>query len=287
MKIEEKIQSKRSLIESRLKEIFQGYQGELEDSMKYSVFSGGKRFRPILVLATGEYFGCGSEKALPFACAIELIHNYSLIHDDLPAMDDDDFRRGKPSCHKAFGEDVAILSGDALLTLAFEILSRACVEAQDLPEKVEATKEISYSAGISGMVGGQYLDIKASSDNFKWEDYQSLVYKKTGSLILASVMTGAILGKASSDEKKALKEYAENLGFAFQIRDDILDSKEDIQKGELFSPNTLFFYGRSKARKKLFQCVNSAVKALDKSSIKSGELKYLALKLLEVNSHNG
>ena len=287
MKIEEKIQVKKSLIEKELKKILERYKGGLADAMKYSVFSGGKRFRPLLVLCTGESFGCDCDTALPFACSIELIHNYSLIHDDLPAMDDDDFRRGKPSCHKAYGEDVAILAGDALLTLAFEILSQTFVQSEALDKRIKVIEEISRSAGLSGMVGGQYLDIKASKEDLQREDYYSLVMKKTGSLISASVRTGALLGQASPDELDAVSKYAENLGFAFQVRDDILDSYEDIRDGKPFSPNEVFFSGRDSARKKLFKYVNSAVKALDEKPIVSEELRYLALKLLEIRKHNG
>lgn len=286
MKIEEKIKAKKDLIERELKRILAEYKGELAHSMKYSVFSGGKRFRPILVLATCECFGGSRKTAVPFACAIELIHNYSLIHDDLPAMDNDDFRRGKPSCHKAFGEDVAILAGDALLTLAFEIVSRSSLKKERSEVKSEIIEEISRSAGISGMIGGQYCDIKISTENFKREDYHSLVLKKTVSLISASVRTGALLASASSDEMEAVSEYAKNLGFAFQIRDDILDSHEDIHDGKLISPNQVFFHGHNGARKELFKYVNTAVKTLDRNSIKSDELRYLALKLLEVNRNN-
>jgi geranylgeranyl diphosphate synthase type II len=287
MKTEEKIKTKKHLIERELKRILGNYKGELVRSMKYTVFSGGKRFRPILVLATGECFGVECERSLPFACAIELIHNYSLIHDDLPAMDNDDFRRGKPSCHKAFGEDVAILTGDALLTLAFEVLSGPLVKKEKSDIKCEVIGEISRSAGISGMIEGQYLDIKLSTEEFNWEDYHALALKKTGLLISASVRTGALIGRASLDEIKAVSEYAENIGFAFQVRDDILDSHEDIQDGKLINPNEVFFHGREGARKELFKYVNSAIKALDKNSIKSDELRYLALKLLEVNDNNG
>jgi len=286
MIVEEKIKRKKDFIEKGLEKIFSQYKGGLADSMKYSVFSGGKRFRPILVLTAGEYFGCDREEALPFACAIELIHNYSLIHDDLPAMDDDDFRRGKPSCHKAYGEDVAILTGDALLTLSFEVLSKSPIGVGDLDKKIKIIEEISHSIGILGMVGGQYLDIKIAQENFKWEDYHSLVMKKTCHLISASVKTGAMLGKASADEMRALSEYAKNLGFAFQIRDDILDSYEDIRDEGLFSPNEVFFHGLDGAKKMLFKYVNLAVRALDEYSIKSDELRYLALKLLEVRKNH-
>jgi len=287
MKIEEKIKAKKEQIEKELKRILAEPKEAAAHPMKYSVFSGGKRFRPILVLATGECFGCGGNTALPFACAIELIHNYSLIHDDLPAMDNDDFRRGKPSCHKAFGEDAAILAGDALLTLAFEVLSTSSVRRGPESVKSEVIKEISRSAGISGMIGGQYLDIKLSTENFKWEDYHLLVMKKTGSLITASVRTGALLGHASPEELKAVTEYSRNLGFAFQIRDDILDSDEDIRDGKMINPNAVFFHGPKGARKELFKYVNSAIKTLDKNSIKSDELRYLALKLLEVKKYHG
>ncbi|MCD6362573.1 MAG: polyprenyl synthetase family protein [Synergistetes bacterium] len=184
----------------------------LLEAMRYSVFPGGKRFRPLLTLSACEAVGGDISKALPVGCAIELIHNYSLIHDDLPCMDNDDFRRGKPSAHKRFGCGIALLAGDALLTYAFEVLGK-WLSGSTLKRVLI---EIASSSGPAGMVGGQLLDITEG----KIEDIHA---KKTMALIRASVRCGAIVGEASGNELHLLTEYAERLGIAFQIVDDILD----------------------------------------------------------------
>lgn len=192
------------------------------EAMEYSLFSGGKRFRPILTLITAETLGGKMDRALPIACAIEFIHTYSLIHDDLPAMDDDDLRRGKPSCHKKFGESAAILAGDGLMAEAFSLISRS--ETELGPEvTVLIVKEISDAIGVRGMVGGQMIDIELAG---RKTDHEAIIYMhslKTGKLIVAAARSGAILAGASNGELKAISDYAADLGLAFQIRDDILD----------------------------------------------------------------
>jgi geranylgeranyl diphosphate synthase type II len=195
----------------------------LHGSMRYSVFAGGKRVRPILLLAACETVGGDLQQALPAACAMEMIHTYSLIHDDLPAMDDDDFRRGNPTNHKVYGEATAILAGDALLTEACILLSRDG-DAGDPAARLRVIHEIAHASGSRGMVGGQVVDMESEG---KGEiDLAVLSYihtHKTGALIRASVRAGAILGGASDGSLAALTRYGDAIGLAFQIADDILD----------------------------------------------------------------
>lgn len=190
-------------------------------AMEYSLMSGGKRLRPILLMAAADSVGGNGEKFLSVASSIEMIHTYSLIHDDLPAMDDDDYRRGKLTNHKVFGEAAAILAGDALLTLAFEVMTRQKnVEPKIL---LEVVKEMSAAAGASGMVGGQMIDLESEGKKINLDTLKKMHLGKTGALFKAAIRSGAIL--AGADEKKlsALTDYAENFGLAFQITDDILD----------------------------------------------------------------
>lgn len=188
---------------------------ELIDAMRYSLNAGGKRLRPALTLGACELI-CGSDiPALPAACALEMIHTYSLIHDDLPAMDNDDFRRGKPTSHKIFGEATAILAGDALLTLAFQEIART--------GNVQALCELAQASGAEGMVGGQYLDMGAEGREITLEELQQIHAGKTGALITASLRIGALLGQASQDVLTSLTHYGRHLGMLFQITDDILD----------------------------------------------------------------
>jgi geranylgeranyl diphosphate synthase type II len=196
MSIELRLAQKKEAIERELESILSRDDSLLFKAMRYSVLGGGKRFRPLLLLASGEEFGVRSEDALPFACAVELIHNYSLIHDDLPSMDNDDFRRGKPSCHKAYGENVALLAGDALLTLAFEIMASAQIEMSPNTKKEQAIAELGRYAGTDGMIGGQLLDITLTPEAVSQNLFHELIQKKTGALITVSVRIGAILGGA-------------------------------------------------------------------------------------------
>lgn len=192
-------------------------------AMRYSLFAGGKRVRPVLALAACETVGGNVKDALPFAAALEMIHTYSLIHDDLPAMDDDDLRRGKPTCHKKFGEAMAILAGDALLNQAYQTMLRAAKDAKDPYRAMEAARIIAEAAGTEGMIGGQVAEL-AGADREVDEAYLKYVNaRKTGALITASVMAGAVIGGADEAEVKQFEDYGHKLGLAFQIQDDILD----------------------------------------------------------------
>ena len=196
-------------------------QKRLYDAMNYSLFAGGKRLRPMLMMMTAKMFGKPIETVLPFACAIEMIHTYSLIHDDLPAMDNDDLRRGKPTNHKVFGEAEAILAGDALLTKAFEIVSEYNENGVSAAQVLKAINVLAASAGSEGMVGGQDIDIYG--DRSDLEKLRHMHLLKTGALIRAAGVIGAILSGAEDDKINAVDEYCRNLGIAFQIQDDILD----------------------------------------------------------------
>jgi geranylgeranyl diphosphate synthase type II len=286
MKVEESVSQKKKAVERELESILSQENSLLFQAMRHAVLSGGKRFRPILALASGECFGASPDLVLPFACALELIHNYSLVHDDLPSIDNDDFRRGKPSCHRAYGEDIALLAGDSLLTMAFEILARAPLRKNLQVKREQIIMEISQSAGVKGMVGGQFMDITLSQDALTEETYHELILKKTGSLIIASVKTGAILGEAGASELEAAVKYGRNVGLAFQIRDDILDSGQDAQKGRLPRPNYVSLFGIKDSERRLKDFVEAARNAMDEASLESEELHYLATKLLELEKRS-
>jgi geranylgeranyl diphosphate synthase type II len=204
----------------------------LHRAMRYSLFAGGKRLRPILVLASGEALGASTEALMPTACAIEMIHTYSLIHDDLPAMDDDDIRRGRPTCHKVFGEAVAILAGDALLTLAFQVLASA--EGLDPDLAIRVMREVAAAAGTcDALIGGQAMDLESEGKDVDPETLERIHRSKTGALIRASVVSGGIIAGASQAQLDMLRTYGEKIGLAFQITDDILDvtsSNEQLGK---------------------------------------------------------
>ncbi len=194
--------------------------------MRYTLFSAGKRIRPILTIAAAEAVGGAVAPALPFACALEMIHPYSLIHDDLPAMDDDEMRRGKPSNHMVFGEAVAILAGDALLTDAFRIMGEAAGRADTQRARaVQALAEIAAASGARGMVGGQAADIAAENTRPDLPTVEFIHVRKTGALIRAAVRAGALLGGATPEELRRLTRYGEFVGLAFQVADDILDAE--------------------------------------------------------------
>ncbi len=194
-------------------------------AMEYSLMAGGKRLRPILLMAAADSINGAGEKFITVADALEMIHTYSLIHDDLPAMDDDDYRRGKLTNHKVFGEAMAILAGDALLTLAFEVVLRQ----KDVPHEIllAVLKEISVAAGAAGMVGGQAIDLRSEGVQIDLSTLKIMHMGKTGALFKAAIRSGAILAGASTEKLNALTNYAENFGLAFQITDDILDVTGD------------------------------------------------------------
>ena len=193
----------------------------VSEAARYSCLAGGKRIRPFLTLEFCRLFGREAKKAMPLACAVECIRTYSLIHDDLPCMDNDDYRRGKPTCHKAYGEEYALLAGDALLTYAFEIVSGA--EELDDREKVRAVSLISKLSGLSGMAGGQTIDLSSEGKDISFEKLLKLHSMKTGALIECAALLGAQAGGAGEKGCAAAKEYAKKMGLAFQIADDILD----------------------------------------------------------------
>ena len=203
----------------------------LRESMEYSLMAGGKRLRPVLLMAAADAVGADGTKFLPVACALEMIHTYSLIHDDLPAMDDDDYRRGKLTNHMVYGDAVAILAGDALLTLAFTVILRQKdVSAETLLRVVD---EISRAAGAEGMVGGQVLDLRAEGVRISMEELRRVHMGKTGALFHAALRSGAILAGATEKQLAALTSYDDHFGLAFQITDDILDvvgTSEEIGK---------------------------------------------------------
>lgn len=198
-----------------------GIPKSIINGAKYSVFSGGKRIRPALLIASCEAVGGNTEKSLNAACAIELIHTYSLIHDDLPAMDDDDLRRGKATLHKVIGEGNAILVGDALLTLAFEIL--ATDNLLSARKKIQLIAELGKASGMAGMIGGQAMDIASEGKKINLKTLQYIHSHKTGALITASCRMGAIIGNANKKAFNFISEYGKNIGLAFQITDDILN----------------------------------------------------------------
>ena len=200
-------------------------QSEIYEAMRYSVFAGGKRLRPILMSETAKMLGGSWETVEPFACALEMIHTYSLIHDDLPAMDNDDLRRGMPTNHIKFGEAVAILAGDALLTRAFEVVSGH--KHENVQRAMRAISVLASSSGTEGMIGGQIVDLASEGKTITLSELQYIHLLKTGALIRAACVIGAILSGASEEQIRAVDEFAKNLGVAFQIRDDILDVTGD------------------------------------------------------------
>lgn len=255
------------------------------ESMAYSLMSGGKRLRPILMLGTYEIFEYDDEKVLPFACAMEMIHTYSLIHDDLPAMDNDDYRRGRLSNHKMYDEATAILAGDALLNKSFEIGLEAITNFNlDVNRAVEALSIISRSSGTEGMIGGQIVDIHGNEKIKTVEELKYMYSLKTGAIIKSSVIAGAILGGATEKEIKALDVYAEKLGIAFQIEDDILDVEGTQEKiGKPIGSDKandkvtyLSFVEIEEAKKHVKEYTDEAIKSLKMFGEKSQNLIQLA-----------
>lgn len=198
------------------------------EAMRYSLLAGGKRIRPVIAITAATILGETEECIMPFACAIEMIHTYSLIHDDLPAMDNDDFRRGRPSCHKQFDEATAILAGDALLTMAFEVAAEGALELKKPEYGTKAIKYIAYCAGTEGMIGGQIVDLDAETRKISADELRYLCDRKTGALLRVPVLSAAaVSGKEGTEEVELLLKYADTVGLAFQIKDDILDVEGD------------------------------------------------------------
>lgn len=205
-----------------------GLEKSVAEASRYSLFAGGKRLRPILCLAASDVFGGAQEPVLPAACALEMIHTYSLIHDDLPAMDNDDYRRGRLTNHKVFGEAMAILAGDALLTEAFSLITEAGQRGQIPPERlIRVIAVIARASGYRGMVGGQVIDLESESREVDLATVEYMHIRKTGALISASLEAGAIIGGGSEQQIGSLTRYGHHLGLAFQITDDLLDIEGD------------------------------------------------------------
>jgi geranylgeranyl diphosphate synthase type II len=257
----------------------------LHEAMRYSLFAGGKRVRPILALAAAEAVGSPPRSVLGIACSLELIHTYSLIHDDLPAMDNDDYRRGKLTNHKVYGEAIAILAGDALLTLAFELCSRTdLMDGLEAQRQVQIIYELAVGSGHLGMVGGQVFDIQAENKDIDLAALQTIHAHKTGMLIRAAVRMGAIASSASAEELQHLTGFAEDIGLAFQIADDVLNvtgtrqqlgknAMTDAQRGKKTYPT---FYGVDGARTLADQCIERAIQRLRRFDAKADPLRALA-----------
>ncbi len=272
MEFEKKINEYIDIVNKKLEEYLSPkYPEDIYKAMGYSVFAGGKRVRPVLMLASCEAFGGNVADVLPYACGLEMIHTYSLIHDDLPAMDNDDYRRGKLTCHKAFNEGLAILAGDGLLTYAFDIMLSDAFDKQDL-KYVYATKAIAKLSGMNGMLVGQVVDVQSEGKEI---DADTLLYihdNKTAGLIKAALLAGASIGGADKENLKLLEKVGYNIGVAFQIKDDILDvtsTTEILGKPVLSDEKNdkvtyVSLYGLEKAQKDFEFLSNEAIELLKK-----------------------
>ena len=258
------------------------------DSASYSLNIGGKRIRPLLMLLTYNMYKNNWKDIIEFSAAIEMIHTYSLVHDDLPAMDNDEYRRGKKTTHIAFGEDMAILAGDALLNYAFEIMSEAVVNSKQPEKMAKAMSTIAKKAGVYGMIGGQTVDV-LNEERPMDIDTINFIYKlKTSALIEASMMTGAILGNATDDDIKKMEQIARNVGLAFQIQDDILDvtsTTEELGKPVLSDEKNhkttyVTLMGIDDAKKKVEDYSNDALNLLDELNYKNEFLNNLINELI-------
>jgi geranylgeranyl diphosphate synthase type II len=282
MDIKRYLQEKKEIVDSALEKYFPNrpdsagegvFPTSLHKAIWYSLFAGGKRIRPILSMAAFEAVGGKGNGILPFACALEMIHTYSLIHDDLPALDNDDYRRGKPTCHKVFGEAIGILAGDGLLTEAFKLMTSQSVQGPSLRDGgwvLDVIHEVAQAAGILGMVGGQVLDIESEGKEVDLPTLQYIHTHKTGALILVSVRVGARLGGAKEETLKAFTRYGERIGLAFQIADDILNVEgkaallgkktgSDLSRGKATYPSLL---GVEESKRRARELLEFAVDAI-------------------------
>lgn len=263
-------------------------------AMNYSLMAGGKRLRPVLLLAVSEMLGINLDQVMPYACALEMIHTYSLIHDDLPAMDNDDYRRGILTNHKVFGDATAILAGDALLNYAFEYMLECVIDksrkrSYSLEAGVKAISYIAKAAGVNGMIGGQIVDIESEGKEITCEQLEYIHKHKTGALIKASVMVPAILALLDEEKKKVLEKYSSNIGLAFQVKDDILDAEGDFKllgkstgKDARIGKSTFVsFYGIEDSREILYKLIREAVDSLQIFEEKAFFLKELAIYIAE------
>lgn len=271
-----KVKEFADLFEKNLYEYFSNYLTEYKlifESMEYSVRNGGKRVRPLLTMLFCDACGGKAERALPMAQAVEFVHTYSLIHDDLPCMDNDDFRRGKPSNHKVYGEAFALLAGDGLLTAAFELISKGCLDGlYDSETAISGVSALSSLAGSRGMIGGQVIDlINENNPDADFDNLQLMDLLKTGALIEAACVLGCIVAGADEDKLNAARCFAQNIGLAFQIKDDILDVTSSFEKlGKLTGSDTqngkstyVTLLGVEKCQELVEKLTNDAMASLD------------------------
>jgi geranylgeranyl diphosphate synthase type II len=296
MDIKKYLQEKKEIVDLALEKYFPNqpdstgqeiFPSSLQKAIRYSLFAGGKRIRPILSMAAFESVGGKGDTILPFACALEMIHTYSLIHDDLPALDNDDYRRGKPTCHKVFGEAIGILAGDALLTEAFRLMTNEIVQMSSLRDgrlALHVIHQVAQAAGVFGMVGGQVMDIESEGKGVDFPTLQYIHTHKTGALILVSVRVGATLGGATEETLKALTRFGEGIGLAFQIADDILNVEgdvvllgkkigSDLSKKKATYPSLL---GLEESKKRAKELVTSAVEAIRSFGSEAEPLREIA-----------
>ena len=265
------------------------YQKSVIDSMEYSLKAGGKRLRPILLIEACRALGGDVKKAYPFACAVEMIHTYSLIHDDLPAMDDDDLRRGKPTNHKVFGEGIAILAGDGLLNYAHELMIKSIVEDVENKSLPRAAYEISNAAGVYGMIFGQCADLEGEGKPVDLKTLEFIHRHKTGALITAPLKAGAIIGGATKEQLESIEKYGEAIGLAFQITDDILDVVGDekslgkkVGSDEANEKSTYpSIYGLEESREMAREQLEKALKQLEAFNDEADFFRELAKHIVE------
>jgi geranylgeranyl diphosphate synthase type II len=290
MDIRKYLEEKKQVVDFALEKYFpreEEFPSILFKAIRHSLFAGGKRIRPILAIAAFETVGGRGDGILPFACALEMIHTYSLIHDDLPAVDNDDFRRGKPTCHKVFGEAIAILAGDGLLTEAFQLMTNRSAWDGSLGDNaaiLDTIHEVARAAGVLGMVGGQVVDVGSEGKEVDLPTLQYIHTHKTGAMILVSVRMGAKLGGTKQESLMALTRYGERVGLAFQIADDILNVEgkshclgkstgTDLSKGKATYPS---LFGLEESKKRAKELVELAVEALDPFGSEGDPLRGIA-----------
>ena len=282
MNFKKYLENKKNIIDKALDEYLPPEEKSpsiINKAMRYSVFGGGKRIRPILTLATAEMFGKDNESVMNAACGIELIHTFSLIHDDLPCIDNDDFRRGKPSNHKVFGEAIALLAGDALLVSGFDLIIKNS-EVKEIKKQsiLKMIKETSFYIGTENMLGGQVEDITLKSEDIAKVDLTNLYMKKTAALLCLSIRAGAILSGANQRQLKALTKYGENIGLAFQIVDDMLDIMQ--AQRDAGKPTYANKYGIKESKSECERLIKEAKDSLKIFNQKAETLKSLADYLL-------
>lgn len=292
MNFEKEYESKKAYIEEVLRRFLpkqEGQQKIIMEAMEYSLMAGGKRLRPMLMLESFHLFGGGGQVIEPFLAAIEMIHTYSLVHDDLPAMDNDDYRRGRKTTHVVYGEDMGILAGDALLNYAFETACLAFdMEEENCSRIGRALKILAGKAGIYGMIGGQVVDVKESGHVISGETLDFIYRLKTGALIEASVMIGAVLAGASEEEIRTMEEIAGKIGMAFQIQDDILDVTgtaetlgKPVHSDEKNEKMTYVVWkGLEESGKAVERLTQEALEELRKLSSEDGFLRQLLISLI-------